>query len=146
MIGWGFILFIVSRVLITILYPTGFIISCIRVFTRGGLRALDNYLFNCALADDQHGNAYLAELFNATLIKKDAYIKYPFGNTDVTISFIIAVNQKVNALNKFGLFLYRLLEFIDKGHAKKSIEAERTKAANTISKINLLCQTRENII
>jgi 8-oxo-dGTP diphosphatase len=146
MIGRGIILFIVSRVLIIILYPTGFIISCVRVFTRGRFKALDNYLFNCALADDQHGNAFLAELFNMILLKRNAYIKYPFGNTDVTISFIIAVNQKVNALNKFGLLLYRFLEWKDKDHAKKSIQSERNKAENTISIINLLCQTKENII
>ena len=65
----GFILFIVARILTYVIYPIGFTYSVVLTLLKSGYKSLDDYLFSCALAEDQRANTYLAKLFNDVLIK-----------------------------------------------------------------------------
>ena len=69
----GLILFLISKLLIIALYPIGFTYSLLTTWIKSGWGAVDKYLFRCARASDQHGNVYLAKLFNDTLRKQGGY-------------------------------------------------------------------------
>jgi hypothetical protein len=114
----GLILFIVSLVLCSIFYPTGFIYSVILTLFKNGYTELDKYLFQCAISQDQHANTWLAKLFNDVLIKQGGF---KFGNTDETISSVLGKNQLNNKLTKLGLFINSILNKIEKNHSIKSI-------------------------
>jgi len=114
----GLILFIVSKVLIIALYPIGFAYSLLTTFVKSGWKAVDRYLFKCAVASDQHGNVYLAKLFNDTLRKQGGF---PFGYEDETISSVLGRNKQINKLTLAGRILDAILEFLDPNHSIKSI-------------------------
>jgi 8-oxo-dGTP diphosphatase len=83
---------------------------------------VSTYFRSCAIAIDQLGNVFCAELFNDLLIKDDST---PFGDEDETISSVLGKNQQKNNLTKLGSALNALLDFIDDNHSIKSIENER---------------------
>jgi 8-oxo-dGTP diphosphatase len=122
----GLILFLVSKVLILALYPIGFLYSILTTFVKewyyNGLFAamykVDRYLFKCAVASDQHGNVYLAKLFNDTLRKQGGYA---FGNEDRTISHVLGMNKTMNKLTLAGRVLDWILDLLDPNHSIKSI-------------------------
>jgi hypothetical protein len=114
----GLILFIVSKVLIIALYPIGFTYSITTTLVKSGWKAVDRYLFKCAVASDQHGNVYLAKLFNDTLRKRGGY---PFGDEDKTISHVLGMNKQMGKLTLAGRILDAILEFLDPNHSIKSI-------------------------
>lgn len=115
----GLFLFILSTVLAVVLYPIAFVYSIILTLIKSGWKATDKYLFNCALATDQHANVYLAKLFNDTLIKPGGY---KFGNEDETISSVLGKNKLANKLSRLGRWLDAILHIIDEDHSIKSIE------------------------
>jgi 8-oxo-dGTP diphosphatase len=115
----GLLLFIVAKVLIAILYPIGFTYSIITTWVKSGWGAVDAYLFRCAVASDQHGNVYLAKLFNDTLRKQGGYA---FGNEDRTISHVLGKNKELGTLTFTGKVIEKILDLIDPGHSEKSIE------------------------
>jgi hypothetical protein len=115
----GLILFIVSKVLVVLFYPIGFTYSVILTICKSGFKALDKYLFNCAIATDQHANTYLAKLFNDIMIKPNGH---KFGNPDETISSVLGKNLQKNNLSFLGKCLNFILDQIDSDHSIKSIE------------------------
>lgn len=82
---------------------------------------VSTYFRSCAIAIDQLGNVFCAELFNDLLIKDDST---PFGNEDETISSVLGKNQQKNNLTKLGSALNALLDFIDTNHSLNSIEQD----------------------
>jgi 8-oxo-dGTP diphosphatase len=118
----GLLLFLVSKVLIAALYPIGFAYSLITTFVKSGWKAVDRYLFKCAIASDQHGNVYLAKLFNDTLRKQGGYA---FGHEDKTISHVLGMNKRLGKLTLLGRVIERILDLIDPNHSEKSIEYDR---------------------
>jgi 8-oxo-dGTP diphosphatase len=118
----GLILFIISKALIAALYPIGFAYSLITTFVKSGWKAVDHYLFRCAIASDQHGNVYLAKLFNDTLRKQGGYA---FGHEDKTISHVLGMNKRMGKLTLLGRVIERILDLIDPNHSEKSIEYDR---------------------
>jgi hypothetical protein len=120
----GLILFIVAKLLIATVYPLGFLWSISLTFFKNGWKAVDTYLFNCAIADDQHGNTYVAKLFNDTLIKTGGY---RFGNPDETISSVLGKNKLTKTLTIAGRILDWILDKLDPNHSIKSIESVDTK-------------------
>jgi hypothetical protein len=101
-------------------YPKFFI--WIKYFAKSlyqGLLETDFYLFRCAIADDQHGNTFLAKLFNDVLIKPGGY---KFGNPDETISSVLGKNKLLNKLAIAGKTLDFILQILDHNHSIKSIE------------------------
>jgi len=115
----GLILFIVSKVLVVLFYPIGFTYSVILTICKSGFKALDKYLFNCAIATDQHANTYLAKLFNDIMIKPSGH---KFGNPDETISSVLGKNKLKNKLSLTGKGLDLLLNMIEDNHSIKSID------------------------
>jgi 8-oxo-dGTP diphosphatase len=115
----GLILFFVAVLMTIFIYPVGFAYSVILTFFKSGYKALDNYLFQCAIAQDQHGNTFLAKLFNDTLIKTGGY---KFGHPDRTISHVIGMNKRSNTLTLLGRCIEKILDTIDTDHSEKSIE------------------------
>jgi 8-oxo-dGTP diphosphatase len=118
----GLILFLISKALIAALYPIGFAYSLITTFIKSGWKAVDRYLFRCAIASDQHGNVYLAKLFNDTLRKQGGYA---FGHEDKTISHVLGMNKRLGKLTLLGRVIERILDLIDPNHSEKSIEYDR---------------------
>ena len=115
----GLILFITALILQVIFYPIGFTYSVILTICKSGYKALDKYLFNCAIATDQHANTYLAKLFNDIMIKPGGH---KFGNPDETISSVLGKNLQKNNLSFIGKCLNFILDQIDSNHSIKSIE------------------------
>lgn len=119
----GLFLFLVSTILALVLYPIGFIYSTLTHIFRFGWVETDKYLFRCAIATDQHGNTFLAKLFNDTLIKsKNGVTSYKFGYQKETISSVLGKNKVLGTLTKLGKFLDWILHILDTDHSIKSIE------------------------
>jgi uncharacterized protein YehS (DUF1456 family) len=115
----GLILFLTALLLKMIFYPIGFVYSCLLTLFKNGYQELDNYLFKCAIADDQQANTYLAKLFNDILIKKGGH---KFGNPDETISSVLGKNFLIKKLSLAGKLLNWILNLIEKDHSIKAIE------------------------
>ena len=124
----GLILFIISNVLACLIYPIGFIYSVVLTLLKSGYKRLDDYLFNCALATDQHANVFLAKLFNDVMIKTGSH---KFGNPDETISSVLGKNKLIGKLSYFGKCLDLILHLLDNNHSIKSIEHDE----NTNTKV-----------
>ena len=115
----GLILYLTALILKCIFYPFGFAYSCFLTLFKNGYQELDGYLFNCAVADDQQANTYLAKLFNDILIKKGGH---KFGNPDETISSVLGKNFLKNKLSLAGKLLNWILNLIEQDHSIKAIE------------------------
>ena len=115
----GLILFTTALILQVIFYPIGFTYSVILTICKSGYKSLDKYLFNCAIAADQHANTFLAKLFNDIMIKPGGA---KFGNPDETISSVLGKNKLKNKLSLVGKGLDLLLNLIDNNHSIKSID------------------------
>jgi hypothetical protein len=115
----GLILFLVSTFLAGVIYPIGFVYSIVLTLFKSGYKNLDDYLFRCALATDQHANSFLAKLFNDIMIKTGGH---KFGNPDETISSVLGKNKLMGKLSYFGKVLDFILHLLDNNHSIKSIE------------------------
>ncbi len=115
----GLILFTTAFILKLLFYPIGFIYSIALTFLKNGYSELDKYFFNCAIADDQHANTWLAKLFNDLLILPGGH---KFGNPDETISSVLGKNYLQKKLSPIGKGLNWVLNLIDPGHSVNSIE------------------------
>jgi hypothetical protein len=101
-------------------YPKVFI--WVRCFCKALLNALqttDAYLFNCAIADDQHANAYMAKVLNDTMVKPGGP---KFGNPDETLSSVYGKGYVTGKLRLFGIGVDKVLEKFEENHSEKSIE------------------------
>lgn len=123
----GLILFITAKLLIACIYPVGFVYSLSLTLLKNGWKALDTYLFNCAISDDQSGNVYMAKLFNDLLIKPGGY---RFGNPDETISSVLGKNKLTHTLTILGRGLDWILNKLDPNHSIKSIETPNPRSKN----------------
>jgi len=75
------------------------------------------YLINIGI--DQIGNVLLFPFLNRfCLIDKQGH---RFGKVTETISYVLAINYFAVNLTPFGLIIVSVLEYIDKGHMKKSL-------------------------
>lgn len=126
----GLILFIISNVLACLIYPIGFLYSVGLTLIKSGYKTLDDYLFNCALATDQHANVFLAKLFNDVMIKKGGH---KFGNPDETISSVLGKNKLMGKLSLFGKCLDYILHLLDNNHSIKSIENDENPTTKVVT-------------
>ena len=136
----GLLLFIVSQTLTKILIKIGWTYSFFSIWFKHGWKATDKWLFDCAYSDDQRGNVFLKGALNdfCTTSKKEV-----FGNPDDTISFGIAIVNRLGKFMPIGRFLYRTLERIDPkngGHAEKAIKANYKQAKEKVELITYLEQ------
>lgn len=124
----GLILFIFSTFLACLIYPIAFLYSVGFTILKSGYKTLDDYLFKCAYATDQHANVFLAKLFNDVMIKTGGH---KFGNPDETISSVLGKNKLMSKLSLFGKCLDYILHLLDNNHSIKSIEHDE----NTTTKV-----------
>ncbi len=108
----GVILTILAYIALLILAPIGLIVS---IFTRPV-----NYFWRIAISLDQLGNVICGAPMDYLLITNESLSK--FGNPDETISSVLGKNEQSKTLTKAGRVLVKLLDILDPGHAKNSIE------------------------
>ena len=129
-------LFLIAIILITIVFPIGFIFSIAKsLLFNGIINAYDKLGDMCwalGISIDRLGNGCCPDLWNAILIKRKDLIfttilsldirKYPnFGNTDETISSVIGRHYEVDNLTKFGNWVNDRLNSIQKNHSIDAI-------------------------
>jgi hypothetical protein len=123
---YGFVLFLISIVIASVLGPVAFIYTIIRSLvrlSRTEMQMLFGRLFYfMAYSIDQFGNVIGQYLFNDTLITKDS--TYKFGNPDVTISAVLGMNKKNKTLSKLGTYICNILNYIDPNHVEKAADSE----------------------
>jgi len=115
----GFILFILSFILVVIFAPIGIAFTALKGLIRLNYKVWDIQQKNMAISLDQFGNVAMKGLFNVILINSN---KHEFGDPDETISSVLGKNKKNNSLAYLGRRLDALLNGIDKNHSIKSIE------------------------
>lgn len=119
----GFLLFILSVILRTVMYPLAFVASVVNGFRKNSFRVamdkLNQQALDIAISNDINGNVICDDLFNYIWIKSDGY---QFGNRKETISSVLGKNQLAHSLSWFGWLIAGLLDLIDKGHCFKSID------------------------
>ena len=126
----GLILFIVSTFLACLIYPIAFLYSIGLTLLKSGYKTLDDYLFNCAYATDQHANVFLAKLFNDIMIKQGGH---KFGNPDETISSVLGKNKLMGKLSLLGKCLDYILHLLDENHSIKSIEHDENPTTKVVT-------------
>lgn len=122
----GLILFIVAIILTVISSVVSFLYHLFSGKWKRGTKKLSDWFTVLALSMDQFGNGSTGEFFKVLFIKKSKRSTcYDFGNIDETVSFVLALNKRMNALNKFGRIIALILEGIDPGHLETSIEKQK---------------------
>ncbi|NJB72614.1 ADP-ribose pyrophosphatase YjhB (NUDIX family) [Saonia flava] len=115
----GFLLFLISIVLLVLTGPFGFIYGLFHSLFAKGFTGLGEFFLKIAISIDQLGNVLMQHLLNLLWIKKDGY---KFGNRDETISSALGRNNKMNTLTSFGQFIDKILDIIDNNHSLDSID------------------------
>lgn len=78
-------------------------------------------IFAVNVGIDKIGNVLLGSFLNTTSIYDKDKVQ-PFGTVHFTISQVLALNERVNNVTGFGKWIIGLLEFLDPGHMKGSID------------------------
>lgn len=115
----GFLLFIISILLLLVTGPFGFLYGLIYSLFKSGLRGMSAYFFQLAVSVDQLGNVMMQHLLNTLWIKKGGY---PFGNRDETISSALGRNKQDKTLTGFGKCIDAILDRLDPNHSLNSID------------------------
>jgi len=97
------LLLLVSIALAIVLFPIGFVWTCIKS------KRVYIFLYVIAYSIDQMGNVVCAYMFNRLIVRAEV-----FGNPDETISSVMYQNK--HRLTLAGKALYWLIEKIDTGH------------------------------
>lgn len=119
----GFLLWVLSVILSTILFPAGYIVGLFKQFYKrkffASFSGMDKKFYKQACSIDRYGNIVCAELFDLVLIKSTS--PYKFGNDRETISSTLGRNFISGNLTRAGSSLCWLLNKLDKDHVIKSI-------------------------
>ena len=123
----GFILYLISLIISVILLPVGLVYMIFRYiykrrFFAEGIPGINKKFKKLATAVDIYGNIACSELFNDTLIKKEAVHK--FGKYNETISSVIGKNKLKGTLTKTGVLLDEILDYFDPNHSINSIDKQ----------------------
>jgi hypothetical protein len=81
------------------------------------LKYWSDIVYTINVGIDKIGNVLLGDFMNKFAVIKPVYL---FGNLDDTISKALAKN--LNNLTSLGKFIVNVLEYIDPGHMKRSLE------------------------
>jgi len=128
----GFLLFLISIVLLVITVPLGFIYGLLHTFVTRGVKGIGEYLLKIAISIDQLGNVTMQHLLNAIWMQRGGY---KFGNRDETISSALGRNKKLKTLTGFGEFIDKILDTIDPNHSLNSIDYYVEPSENIIDKL-----------
>jgi hypothetical protein len=143
----GFILFLISLILTSVFFAVSLVFNPIYYLLsfkwKSGLKHLDSYFRRLAVSIDQFGNGATSEILNKALLKREEkylpspytfqkkpkesvplldIFSLPFGNMDLTVSYVIGVNKYLNNLSRTGRAIERLLNLIEKEHVEKALE------------------------
>lgn len=116
---FGFLLFLISILLLVFTGPLGFIYGFFHNLFSRGFAGIGEYFLKISISIDQLGNVLMQHLLNALWIKKGGYL---FGNRDETISSALGKNKAQNTLTGFGRLIDNILDFIDPNHSLNSID------------------------
>jgi len=138
----GLLLWLVSIILKYFAFGIGLIFEPIYYLItfkwKSGIGQIGNWFFNMALSNDQGGNVQNSNVFNF-LFTKNIPKGEKYGNSDDTISYILARNSYKKNLTGLGRFVGRLLNKIDPnngGHLFKSIIAKIIADQEAINRIH----------
>lgn len=109
------ILYVVSKLLYTLLAPITMLYAIVKLIFKGGLF---KYFYDLAFAMDQLGNVMIAPMANDVLLKKDPAKLY--GSPDETISHVTGVNYLAKKLTSLGYFVAHTLNKAEKEHVEKA--------------------------
>ena len=118
----GLLLLIVSFILVVGFTMLSFGVSVVYYLFAPykGLKVLGNWLYLMALSLDQFGNVSCAVTLQYAMSKKGGY---PFGDEDLTVSYVLGKNKQINKLTWFGRMICNILHLIDKNHVEKAVYA-----------------------
>lgn len=115
---FGIVLFFISLFILLAVAPIAFSYAIIKPI----FQIVSRLLYFLAYSIDQLGNVLSATLFDDLFIKgKD---KYRFGNPDITISGVLGENKHRGTLTKLGVYICKVLNWIDKDHVEKARKEE----------------------
>lgn len=113
----GFLLFIIASILWLPL-------TVINWFAVAYQYKLSNeYFLQTAIDIDRFGNHNFRTLLNLTLQKNG----YEFGNVNETISSALGKNKRDKTLTTTGVFVCKILDYLDDNHSLKSINDNYNK-------------------
>jgi hypothetical protein len=117
------VLFFTAVLLLSTVGVVGLMYAAIDSVIGNTIKSIIKYwsdlIYQINVGIDQIGNVLLASFLNDfSLIDSELY---PFGKVDMTISHVLAVNQKNNNVKGFGLWLIGVLEWLDPGHMERSL-------------------------
>lgn len=115
---FGIVLFILSLFILFAIGPLAFVYAILKPI----FQVISRLLYFLAYSVDQLGNVLAAALFNDTLIRGKN--KYLFGHPDITISAVLGENKHRGTLTGLGVWLCKVLNWIDKNHVEKAREEE----------------------
>lgn len=115
---FGIVLFFLSIFILFAVAPIAFVYAIIKPI----FQVVSRLLYFLAYSVDQLGNVLAAALFNDILIRGKG--KYFFGNPDVTISGVLGENKHRGTLTKLGVYICKVLNWIDKDHVEKARKEE----------------------
>jgi len=140
---WRFLLGILLLIVaLTILGIVAFVSLFVYLFSLRsekkniGEMLTENGSFNkmVSIGIDILGNIVGSKTFNKLFLKE--ILQFPFGIAGQRISSVIQWNFLLNNLSKYGMWLYVILEKLEKNHAKKSVDTE-IKLAERMIQLNL---------
>lgn len=115
----GFILFLISLILVIALTPFGVLFTIIKSALFGNKKYINKYWIRLAVSLDQFGGVVMGGFFNLVLIKSKTDT---FGDPDETISSVLGKNQKAGTLRYLGRRLVALLDWLEEDHSLNAIE------------------------
>ena len=122
----GFILFIVAIILTSILSMASFVFTPIYYIVtfkwKSGLGQLDKWFLRLAVSLDQFGNTSCSKVLEYTMTKR---FGVPFGDSDMTVSYVLGRNKYRGSLTLFGKLIVWILHLIDTNHVEKAIEFQK---------------------
>jgi hypothetical protein len=146
----GILLYILSQVLkyiLTLVFGIPIILYYLTTFKWwGGLKALNNYYYHLAFAQDQYGNVKFKVWMNKFMAENYPN-PYYFGDEDDTISYCTAMNYYKNRSKGLLSFVGNTLNLVDNNHLHKAItnKIKRDIEAYERLKVSGIIKTKEVI-
>jgi hypothetical protein len=118
----GFVLFIVSLILLAIVFAISFVLTpiyyIITLKWKSGFKQLDRWFYKMALSIDQFGNVACAKVLKLMFTKRNGH---DFGDEDDTVSYVLGRNQYKKTLTGAGRLMVKILDRLEENHCTIAI-------------------------